>query len=108
MAMALAMRPVVQPRLLPTSEGSRPPAPIGDLYQPPTPLPPGPPGRLIGAQVVTRPPIDPPSTIWRILYHSRDRVGRDVAVSGFAIVPDAPLPAGLAGPCMPGRRSAAG
>jgi hypothetical protein len=44
--------------------------------------------------VVTQPPIDPPSTIWRILYHSRDRLGRDVAVSGFAIVPDAPLPAG--------------
>ena len=39
-------------------------------------------------------PIHPPATIWRILYHSRSRDDHDIAVSGFAIVPKVPAPAG--------------
>ena len=77
----------------PPSTGE-PQAPPGDLYQPPTPLPLGPPGALIWAQRVAQPGLNPPSVIWRILYHSRNRIGQDVAVSGFAIVPTRP--------CLPG------
>ena len=52
-------------------------------------------GRLaIWAQRVTRIPIHPAAAIWRILYHSRNRDDHDIAVSGFAIVPNAPAPAG--------------
>ena len=71
---------------------AKPPAPRGDLYQPPDPLPKKPAGTLIWAQKVTRPRLNPPATIWRILYHSRSRSGDDIAVSGFAIVPKAPAP----------------
>lgn len=74
--------------------GVTPPAPPGDLYTPPNPLPPAPPGTLIWAQRVTQPPLQPPATIWRILYHSQDRTGADLAVSGFAIVPTAPTQGG--------------
>jgi alpha-beta hydrolase superfamily lysophospholipase len=31
--------------------------------------------------------LNPPATVWRILYHSRSVSGRDIAVSGFAIIP---------------------
>lgn len=68
------------------------PKPAGDLYQPPDPLPHGEPGALIWAEEVAL-PTDPPATIWRMLYHSRNRAGGDVAVSGFAIVPKAKAPA---------------
>lgn len=77
----------------PSEELSLVPAPKGDMYQPPSPLPLGEPGALIWAEKVDL-PIRPPSTIWRILYHSRDRSGEDVAVSGFAFVPKAKAPAG--------------
>lgn len=70
------------------------PAPKGDLYQPPRPLPDAPPGTLIWAQKVAKPRLNPPATIWRVLYHSRTRDGTDVAVSGMALVPDAAPPAG--------------
>ena len=66
-----------------------PPSPHGDLYVPPDPLPPGAPGALIWAEKVAIPDLHPPSTVWRILYHSRSEQGRDIAVSGFAIVPTA-------------------
>jgi pimeloyl-ACP methyl ester carboxylesterase len=64
------------------------PSPTGDLYQPPRPLPSAPPGTLIWASKDTSLPIRPPSTVWLILYHSRNQANRDVAVSGYAIVPD--------------------
>ena len=64
-----------------------PPAPPGNLYQPPRPLPKRPPGTLIWAQKVPL-PLNPPATVWRILYHSRSRTGADIAVSGFALIPD--------------------
>jgi len=38
--------------------------------------------------------LNPPATIWRVLYHSLDSVGRDIAVSGFAVVPESPAPPG--------------
>jgi pimeloyl-ACP methyl ester carboxylesterase len=63
-----------------------PPAPSGDLYQPRKPLPQRPPGTLIWAEKVPL-PLNPPATVWRILYHSRSLAGKDIAVSGFAIVP---------------------
>lgn len=68
--------------------------PSGDLYQPPSPLPAADAGTLIWAERVTGIPIHPPATIWRILYHSRSRDDRDIAVSGFAIVPNVPAPVG--------------
>jgi dienelactone hydrolase len=67
-----------------------PPAPSGDFYTPTSPLPQAPPGTLIWAEKVDKPALDPPGTIWRILYHSRSRADADIAVSGFAIVPAAP------------------
>lgn len=71
---------------------AKPPAAPGDPYKPPRPLPKKPAGTLIWAQKVIRPALNPPATIWRILYHSRSRTGDDIAVSGFAIVPKAPPP----------------
>ena len=70
------------------------PKPSGDLYQPPSPLPAAGPGTLIWAERVTGIPIHPPAAIWRILYHSRSRDDHDIAVSGFAIVPNGSAPAG--------------
>lgn len=72
----------------PTAEPVSVSAPSGDPYKPPSPLPAGKPGELIWAEKVDL-PIRPPSTIWRMLYHSRSRAGADVAVSGFAFVPKA-------------------
>jgi pimeloyl-ACP methyl ester carboxylesterase len=66
-----------------------PPTPDGDLYAPPDPLPYGAPGTLIWAEKVSFPDLHPPSTVWRMLYHSRSEQARDIAVSGFAIVPTA-------------------
>jgi pimeloyl-ACP methyl ester carboxylesterase len=73
---------------------SAPVAPPGDLYQPPSPLPAGKPGEIIWAERVNGINFQPPQTVWRFLYHSQDRTGRDVAVSAFAIVPDSAAPAG--------------
>jgi pimeloyl-ACP methyl ester carboxylesterase len=70
------------------------PGASGNLYRPPSPLPLADAGTLIRAQRVTAIPIHPPATIWRILYHSRSRSDRDIAVSGFAIVPKVSAPAG--------------
>ena len=70
------------------------PSPRGDLYEPPHPLPLAPPGTLIWAKKFKGLTLNPPSTIWQILYHSRSRTGHDIAVSGFAIVPKAPAPDG--------------
>ena len=70
------------------------PSPHGDLYAPPDPLPVAPPGKLIWAKKFTGLTLNPPATIWRILYHSQSRTGHDIAVSGFAIVPTAPAPDG--------------
>lgn len=73
--------------------GSRPQAfqPPGPFYQPPAPLPAGRPGQLIRAESLEAPP---GYAAWRILFHSRDVAGRDIAVSGFAVMANGPVPAG--------------
>ena len=70
-------------------DATAPPSPDGDLYRPPDPLPAGAPGALIWAEKVEIPELNPPATVWRMLYHSRSEQGRDIAVSGFAVVPSA-------------------
>ena len=75
------------------ADSAGPKAPSGNLYQPPKPLPHRPPGTLIGAEKVPL-PLNPPATVWRILYHSRSLAGKDIAVSGFAIVPTSAAPGG--------------
>lgn len=65
--------------------GTTPPL-LARFYRAPHPLPRRPPGTLIRAEQVSL-PLNPPATVWRILYHSRSASGRDIAVSGFAIVP---------------------
>lgn len=70
------------------------PSPTGDLYQPPDPLDPAPPGTLIWAEAVDGLELQPPASVWRILYHSRSLDDRDIAVSGFAVVPIAGIPDG--------------
>jgi alpha-beta hydrolase superfamily lysophospholipase len=71
------------------------PARIGSFWDPPNPLPHAPAGKLIRAeQVVGVPGVPAGATLWRILYHSRDVADRDVAVSGYAIVPGGPVSTG--------------
>jgi pimeloyl-ACP methyl ester carboxylesterase len=91
-----------------------PPRPPGDMYQPPRPLPERAPGTLIWAEKVAL-PLQPPATVWRVLYHSRDLARRDIAVSGFAVIPAGATPsqrpvyawahgsAGQADRCAPSR-----
>ena len=69
-------------------------SPPGDFYAPPDPLPEEPAGTLIWAEEVGGIDLNPPATVWRILYHSRSEQDRDIAVSGFALVPTAPAPEG--------------
>ena len=69
-------------------------APPGSLYQPPSPLPLESPGTLIWAQRVPGRVVDGSAAVWRLLYHSRTRLGRDIAVSGFALVAESPVPKG--------------
>jgi Secretory lipase len=73
--------------------GSRPQVfqPPGPFYQPPAPLPAGRPGQLIRDESLDAPP---GYKAWRILFHSRDVAGRDIAVSGFAVMASGPAPAG--------------
>jgi pimeloyl-ACP methyl ester carboxylesterase len=87
----LAFVPVAAIAACGTADGAgtvAPRAPHRAWYEPPSPLPAAPPGTLIRAQRVDL-PLNPPATVWRILYHSRSLSGRDIAVSGFAIVPAA-------------------
>ncbi len=69
-------------------------SPPGDFYAPPDPLPEEAAGTLIWAEEVGGIDLNPPATVWRILYHSRSEQDRDIAVSGFALVPTAPAPEG--------------
>lgn len=64
------------------------PAPQEDFYQPPDPLTAAAPGTLIWAEEVRRVREPTASVVWRILYHSRSAAGRDIAVSGYAVVPE--------------------
>lgn len=88
--------------------------PTGDaFYRPPVPLPRGKPGTVIRAEPI---PAPPGASAWRVLAHSRDPQGRNVAVSGFVVAPAGPAPSprrpvvawahgttGLADGCAPSR-----
>ena len=69
---------------------SRPDAP-GAFYDPPSPLPDGPPGTIIRSEVIDD--FRPGATAYRVLYTSTDRDGDPTAVSGFILVPDGDAPA---------------
>ena len=73
-----------------SDSGSDVPRPPRDLYEPPDPLRAAQPGTLIWAEDASISELTPPSRIYRILYHSTGATGTDVAVSGFAIIPDTP------------------
>jgi Secretory lipase len=99
----------------PPREETMPPAPPGDLYAPPDPLPEGAPGTVIWAEPIAAPR---GARAWRVLYHSRTIHDRDVAVSGLVVAPDREPPpggfpviayahgtTGLADACAPSRRA---
>jgi pimeloyl-ACP methyl ester carboxylesterase len=65
------------------------------FYTPPTPLPPGPPGTIIRAEVVTGVAGVPAgATVFRALYKSETIYGDPIAVSGYFVVPPGSPPAG--------------
>ena len=59
---------------------------IGHFYDAPDPLPPAPPGTLIRTQRLLGAPEG--TDAWRVLYHSTDLRGDDIAVSGIVIAPE--------------------
>lgn len=73
-------------------EGSEEQKSDAPFYVLPTPLPPAEPGTIIRSEPIASAPLG--STAWRVLYHSRDLAGDDIAVSGVVIVPDGPVPDG--------------
>jgi pimeloyl-ACP methyl ester carboxylesterase len=64
----------------------------GPFYLPPSPLPAGAPGALIRSEPITTVGAD--MVAWRIMYHSRDLNGNDIAVSGTVVAPTTAAPAG--------------
>jgi alpha-beta hydrolase superfamily lysophospholipase len=64
----------------------------GPFYEVPAPLPEGAPGTLIRSERLLGAPDG--AAAWRVLYHSRDVAGADVAVSGVVVAPTAPAPVG--------------
>lgn len=62
------------------------------FYEVPDPLPAGQPGELIRSLAITTAPSG--SRAWRVLYHSTDLAGDDIAVSGTVVVPDGTPPDG--------------
>jgi alpha-beta hydrolase superfamily lysophospholipase len=62
------------------------------FYVVPDPLPPGAPGEVIRTLAIDTAPAG--SRAWRMLYHSTDLAGDDIAVSGTVVVPDGTPPAG--------------
>ena len=62
------------------------------FYQPPSPLPDGPPGALLRVEPLRTAP--PGARGWRILYRSTDGTDQPIAVSGVVFVPDGTAPAG--------------
>lgn len=61
------------------------------LYEPPDPLPDGPPGTVVRAGTVARPPAG--TKAYRLLYLSRGHGGGRVALSALLFVPRRPAPA---------------
>lgn len=62
------------------------------FYAPPDPLPAGAPGEVIAVERILTAP--PGANAWRVMYHSRDLNGDDIAVSGTVIAPAGPAPEG--------------
>src|SRR6185436_15041263 len=58
----------------------------GTFYEPPSPLPAGRPGEIIRSERLFGAPDG--SRAWRILYHSTDVTGADIAVSGVVLAPN--------------------
>lgn len=67
-----------------------PPRRPGAFYTPPSPLPHGPPGRVIRSQPLTGLPAG--ARGWRVLYLSHGGSGKRTAISGMIIVPTTPAP----------------
>lgn len=61
---------------------------IGAFYDVPDPLPSGEPGTLIRSRRLLGAPNG--ARAWRVLYHSTDQNGDDIAVSGVVVAPDLP------------------
>lgn len=68
--------------------------PATDFYETPASLPPGKAGALIRSQEVTDYALPKGTNAVRILYHSRDAAGRDVAASGVVLLPAGAAPKG--------------
>ena len=64
----------------------------GGFYDAPQPLPAGSPGQVIREKPMLGAPDG--STARRVLYHSTDRLGNDIAVSGVVLVPNGEPPEG--------------
>jgi alpha-beta hydrolase superfamily lysophospholipase len=73
------------------AEGAAEQATDAAFYSLPATIPAAPPGTIIRSQQILSAPFD--STAWRVVYHSRDQSGDDIAVSGLIVVPDGPAPA---------------
>lgn len=64
--------------------------PLTSFYAPPHPLPPGKPGELIKAEKIQTNYANVQA--WRVMYHSRDLRGNDVAVTGLFAAPTSAPP----------------
>jgi pimeloyl-ACP methyl ester carboxylesterase len=60
----------------------------GTFYDAPSPLGPGAPGEIIRSEDLLGAPDG--ARAWRVLYHSTDVTGADIAVSGVVVAPDGP------------------
>ncbi len=83
-AAALDVR--VAPAAAPT-----PPPGLPPFYAVPDPLPPGNPGDVIALEQETVSGLH--GTLYRVMYHSRSLLGKDIAVTGLIAVPATPAPA---------------
>jgi pimeloyl-ACP methyl ester carboxylesterase len=61
-----------------------------EFYTLPYDLPTGDPGEIIRSKPLLSAPAG--SRAWRVLYHSTDLAGEDIAVSGIVVIPDLPAP----------------
>ena len=65
-------------------------SPLDRFYRPPVPFTAGDPGDLVRREPVGRGELA--GSVFRVMYHSRSLVGRDIAVTGLVIVPAGPVP----------------
>lgn len=65
---------------------------VTPFYTPPDPLSPGAPGEIIKTEKIET--NNPNVEAWRVMYHSRDLNGNDIAVSGLFATPATPAPTG--------------